>query len=83
MISDQKLERENKLKGLKRRYQTNKNAIIGIFNDYFMKMMVHPKTMNRKLEIILTRIKRIRSIIRSNRTRERKKIHAKLNYPLK
>lgn len=82
MISDKELEKENRLKKLKHKYQTNKNAIIGIFFDYFMGMMFHPTTINRKLGLILSRIKTIRSIIRPNRTRERKKVHKKLNYRL-
>ena len=82
MISDEELKKETRLKNLNRQYQTNKNVIIGMFHDYFIDMMMHPKTINRKLDIIVNRIKRLRSIIRPNRTRERKKVHTKLNYPL-
>lgn len=82
VISDDQLKQETRLKGLKHQYQTNKNVIIGMFHDYFIDMMLHPKTMNRKLAIIINRIKKSRSLIRPNRTRERKKVHTKLNYPL-
>lgn len=82
MISDEELEKETRLKDLNRQYQTNKNVIIGMFHDNFIDMMMQPKTINRKLDIIVNRIKRLRSIIRPNRTSERKKVHTKLNYPL-
>ena len=44
-------DKETRLRDLNCQYQTNKNIIIGMFYDYYIDMMIRPKTINRKLDI--------------------------------